>query len=93
MRFKLEVFLLSAAIALFVLSSFFYSYQVDNQTQNIYAAAGTADLAPVPAAAAFPYQTYAISFIGFGSLLMVAASISYQRKTKELNLTAKELNQ
>jgi hypothetical protein len=91
LRFKLEVFLLSAAIALFVLSSFFYSYQVDNQ--NIYAAAGTADLAPSPATASFPYQTYAISFIGFGSLLMVAASISYQRKTKELNLAAKELNQ
>jgi hypothetical protein len=90
LRFKLEVFLLSAAIALFVLSSFFYSYQVDNQTENMYAA-GTASLSPV--AASFPYQTYAISFIGFGSLLMVAASISYQRKSKEINLAAKELNQ
>jgi hypothetical protein len=41
-----------------------------------------------------PYQTYAISFISFGSLLMIAASISYQKRSKNLNLAAaKELNQ
>jgi hypothetical protein len=85
--------MLSAAIALFVLSSFFYSYQVNNQ--NLYAA-DSIEKAPTAMAAsvAFPYQTYAISCIGFGSLLMVVASISYQKKAKELNLAAaKELNQ
>jgi hypothetical protein len=87
LRFKLEVFLLSAAIALFVLSSFFYSYQIDNQ--NMYATG----VYTAPVAASFPYQTYAISFIGFGSLLMVVASISYQKKSKELNLVAKDLSQ
>ena len=90
MRFKLEVCLLSAAIALFVLSSFFYSYQVDAESQNLY----TAGLnAAAPATASFPYQTYAISFVGFGSLLMIAASLSYQKRSKDLNLAAKELKQ
>ena len=87
MRFKLEVCLLSAAITLFVLSSFFYSYQVDAESQNLY----TAGLNAAPATASFPYQTYAISFVGFGSLLMIAASISYQKRSKDLNLAAKEL--
>jgi hypothetical protein len=88
LRFKLEVSLLSAAIALFVLSSFFYSYQADNASQ-----AFTAGIS-AQTTATLPYQTYAISFISFGSLLMIAASISYQKRSKNLNLAAaKELNQ
>jgi flagellar basal body-associated protein FliL len=87
-RFKLEVCLLTAAIALFVLSSVLYSYQVDNQSQNIYAANGLKEAVPA-AAAAFPYQTYAVSSIGFGSILMVIASISYQKRSKQLEQVVK----
>ncbi len=88
MRFKLEVCLLTAAIALFVLSSVLYSYQVDNQSQNIYAANGLKEAVPA-AVAAFPYQTYAVSSIGFGSILMVIASISYQKRSKQLEQVVK----
>ncbi len=81
MRFKLEVCLLTVAIALFILSSVLYSYQIDNQSQTMYAA-GLKEAAP--AVASFPYQTYAVSSIGFGSILMVIASISYQKRSKQL---------
>ena len=81
MRFKLEVCLLTAAIALFVLSSVLYSYQVDTNSQNMQVA-GLKEAAPA-AVAAFPYQTYAVSSIGFGSILMVIASLSYQRRSKQ----------
>jgi hypothetical protein len=30
----------------------------------------------------YPYRGYAISFVGFGSVLMVAASISYSKRSK-----------
>jgi len=57
LRFKAEIFLLLVAIVLFVVSAFFYSYQVT-------------------------YRGYAISFVGLGSVLMVAASISYSKRSK-----------
>ncbi len=75
LRFKLELGLLSIAIALFALSSFVYSYQPDAVLSTFSAAA---------AMASFPYRMYAVSFVGFGSILMVAASISYQRRSKQL---------
>ena len=81
MRFKLEVCLLTAAIALFVLSSILYSYQVDNQSQVLYAN-GLKEATAT--SASFPYQTYALSSIGFGSILMIVASISYQKRSKQL---------
>jgi hypothetical protein len=56
-KFKTEVFMLLIAIALFVVSAFFNSYQA-------------------------AYRGYAISFVGFGSVLMVAASISYSKRSK-----------
>jgi hypothetical protein len=49
--------MLLIAIALFVVSAFFNSYQA-------------------------AYRGYAISFVGFGSVLMVAASISYSKRSK-----------
>jgi hypothetical protein len=85
LRFKIEVCLLTAAIALFVLSSVLYSYQVDNNSQNMY----TAGLREAAQSAAFPYQTYAVSSIGFGSILMVVASISYQKRSKEIEQIVK----
>ena len=30
----------------------------------------------------YPYRGYAISFVGFGSVLMVAASVSYSKRSK-----------
>ena len=62
MRFKAEIVLLLVAIVLFVVSAFFYSYEV--------------------LALEYPYRGYAISFVGFGSVLMVAASISYSKRSK-----------
>lgn len=76
MRFKLEVGLLSIAIALFAVSSFFYSYQTETTTVSL--------LSEAAAMAAFPLRMYAVSFVGFGSVLMVAASISYQKRSKQL---------
>jgi cellobiose-specific phosphotransferase system component IIC len=90
LRFKLEVCLLTAAIALFVLSSVFYSYPVDNQTQNVYANANGINAAS--AAASFPYQTYALSSVGFGSILMVIAALSYQHRSKQLEQVVKQDN-
>jgi hypothetical protein len=31
----------------------------------------------------YPYRGYAFSFVGFGSVLMVAASISYSKRSKK----------
>jgi hypothetical protein len=30
----------------------------------------------------YPYRSYAFSFVGFGSVLMVTASISYSKRSK-----------
>jgi len=68
MNFKYEICLLLAAIGLFAVSAFLYSYPTYGE--------GFAY------AANFEYQGYAFSFVGFGSLLMVAASISYMRRSK-----------
>jgi hypothetical protein len=75
LRFKTEVCLLSIAIALFAVSSFFYTYQTENVSYSLNAAAS---------AESFPLRLYAVSFVGFGSLLMVTASVSYQKRSKEL---------
>ena len=69
MNFKYEICLLLAAIGLFAVSAFLYSYPTYQEGFAL-------------AAANFEYQGYAVSFVGFGSLLMVAASISYMRRTK-----------
>jgi hypothetical protein len=61
--------MLSFSIALFVLSSYVYSYQSNNVIGTL-------------SVASYPYKLYGVSFVGFGSALMVAASISYSRKSK-----------
>lgn len=86
-RFKKEMVLLTVAITLFVLSSILYSYPVSNQNQTPYAI-GLEEAAP--AIAPFSYQTYAMSAIFFGAVLMIAASISYQRRSKQLEQILKE---
>jgi hypothetical protein len=52
-------------------------------------ATGLREAAPTAASASFPYQTYAVSSIGFGSILMVIASISYQKRSKQLEQVVK----
>ena len=69
MKFKAEIFSLLVAMALFAVSAFFYSYEVGSGGWAF-------------ALAAHPYRGYAISFVGFGSVLMVAASISYSKRSK-----------
>jgi hypothetical protein len=69
MKFKTEVSLLILAIALFAVSAFFYSYQTGNANFNLNWGS-------------YPYQGYALAFVGFGSVLMVTASVSYSKRTK-----------
>jgi len=69
-NFKTEVCLLALAITLFMVSAFFFSYQSGSATY-LYLAS-------------YPYRTYALAFVGFGSLLMVTASISYSKRSKNI---------
>jgi hypothetical protein len=69
LKFKAEVFLLLLAIVFFVVSSFFYSYEP--ASEGLALAFGHS-----------PYRGYAISFVGFGSVLMVAATVSYSKRSK-----------
>jgi len=70
MKFKAEICLLMAAIVLFAVSAFLYSYGTFSEGFTF------------ASSFEYPYQGYAISFVGFGSLLMVAASVSYLRRSK-----------
>jgi len=70
LKFKAEVALLVGAIVLFVVSTFFYSYQT--------ASAGLSFSLGLD----YPYRGFAITFVGFGSVLMAAATISYSKRSK-----------
>jgi len=70
MKFKAEICLLVAAIALFAVSAFLYSYKTFSEGLNLFASFE------------YPYQGHALSLVGFGSLLMVTASISYMKRSK-----------
>jgi hypothetical protein len=65
--------LLAMAIVLFVASAFFYSHQAVSQGLSFSATLGNP-----------PYRGYAITFVGFGSVLMLAAGISYSKRSKKL---------
>jgi hypothetical protein len=75
------------AIALFAVSAFLYSY-----TQQPIAESLTNAGASLPD---YPYQSQAISFVGFGSLLMVTASLSFLRRSKTtcVEIRAKKLSE
>ena len=73
LEFKTEVCLLVLAITLFVVSVFFYSYQ-----------GAIGDSAILSASLAYPYRGYALVFVGFGSISMVTASISYSKRSKNM---------
>jgi hypothetical protein len=70
MKFKTEICLLIAAIALFAVSAFLYSYETFSEGLSF------------AASFEYPYQGHAFSFLGFGSILMVTASVSYLRRSK-----------
>jgi hypothetical protein len=69
-NFKAEICLLLVAIGLFALSAFLYSYETFQEGLTL------------ASSFEYPYRSYAISFVGFGSLLMVTASISYIKRSK-----------
>ena len=73
LKFKTEVSLLLAAITLFAVAMFFYSYQgvVSENTA-------------LSVSLAYPYRSIALAFVGFGSVSMVTASISYSKRSKDL---------
>jgi hypothetical protein len=72
LKFKAEC-LLVMSIVLFALSAFFYFYQSASQAVSFSASLGS-----------YPYRVYGITFVGFGSVLMLAASISYSKRSKNL---------
>lgn len=78
MKFKAEMCLLLLAIVLFVVSAFFYSYPATTETRSLSSELGSFT---------YPYRAYAISFVGFGSVLMLVASISYSKRSKNLGHT------
>jgi hypothetical protein len=73
LEFKAEMCLLVVAIVLFAFSAFFYSYQSTSESVSFSASLGS-----------YPYRMYAITFVGFGSVLMFVASISYSKRSKNL---------
>ncbi len=73
LKFKAEMCLLLAAIVMYILSAFFYSYP---------AATGEELTLSVALSSAYPYRGYALTFVGFGSVLTLIASISYSKRSK-----------
>jgi hypothetical protein len=72
LKFKTEVSLLLIAITLFAVAMFFYSYQ------------SVGDSASFSLSLVFPYRGIALAFVGFGSVSMVTASISYSKRSKNI---------
>jgi hypothetical protein len=79
-KFKAEMCLLLMAIMLFVVSAFFYSYQVTSEGVTLSASLGS-----------YPYRAIALTFVGFGSALTLIASISYSKRSKNLGNDSRQL--
>jgi hypothetical protein len=73
LKFKAEMCLLLMAIVLFAVSAFFYSHQSVSEGLSFSASLSS-----------YPYRGYAVTFVGFGSALMLVASISYSKRSKNL---------
>ena len=78
MQFKAEIAVLLVTISLFAVSAFLYTYQAST------VAANSSALGDAFIAAAYPYRGFALSFVAAGSALMVTASISYNKRSKNL---------
>jgi Zn-dependent protease len=72
LKFKVEVCLLVLAITFFSVAMFCYGYQT------------AGDGAALSFAASYPYRGIALAFVGVGSASMLTASVSYQKKTKNM---------
>jgi len=70
MKFKAELCLLIAAMVLFFVSAFLYSYKTFSE--------GLALVASFE----YPYHGHALSLVGLGSLLMLTASVSFMKRGK-----------
>jgi len=75
LKFKAEMCLLVMAIVLFAVSAFFYSYHPASEGLSFNAGFS------------YPYRLYAITFVGFGSVLTLTASVSYSKRSKDLGHT------
>lgn len=73
LQFKKEVGLLLLAISLFTVATVLYTYQTSS-----------AEVTSLAASISYPYRSIGLAFVGIGFASMVAASISYQRKTKSM---------
>ena len=71
LKFKREVCLLSLALSLFVVSAFFYSYQTSSANLTVNWAS-------------YPYQGYSLALVAFGSVLTLAAFVSYSKRGKNI---------
>ncbi len=67
-KFKTELVLLLTSIVLFAISAFCFSYAVGGVS---YALSLT-----------YPLRAYALLIVGFGGVLMTAASISFSKRSK-----------
>ena len=73
MKYKIEICLLLAAITLFGLSAFFYSYRLIESDVSLELGLNS-----------YPYRVYALTLVGIGSVLMLTASVSFSRHIKNL---------
>lgn len=76
MQFKKEVTLLLLSIALFAVATVLYSYQATSEELTVF-----------NQSVAYPYRGVALAFVGIGVASMLVASISYQRKNKDISAT------
>ena len=79
MKFKAEMCLLLMAIVLFALSAFFYSYHA--ASEGLTFSVGSS----------YPYRVHALTFVGFGSVLMLTASISYSKRSKNFGNSSRRV--
>ncbi|MEM3000016.1 MAG: hypothetical protein QXX34_05790 [Candidatus Bathyarchaeia archaeon] len=80
MKFKTEMCMLVLALVLFCVSAFLYSYPASNR-----------ELAASAALGSYPYRSYALTFVGFGSLLTLAASVSFSKRSRNLENKAQRI--
>jgi len=80
LKFKAEMCLLVVAIALFALSAFFYSYHPSGESVTFSLDASS-----------YPYRIQALTFVGFGSVLMLTASISYSKRSKNFGNSSRRV--
>jgi len=79
LKFKREVCFLSLALSLFVISAFFYSYQIGSTNLTVNWPS-------------YPYQGFSIALVAFGSVLTLAAFVSYSKRGKNVYIETFEFS-